>query len=103
MITGTVAQLSAMFTLAAAAVAGTFIYIAVGGLSKDRFRKIPVYALVFIIVLNIGTFAMVFYHFETPYTEAAEAVWYMSIFTSMIFSMYSSWKMIQLGKEFKKI
>jgi hypothetical protein len=95
-----IAQVSSSITLLFGVVAIYFTLKAARGLLAGELKGLINLSNIFLILVMIGTSAMVFYHFSENLT--AENIWYLFIFVSLIFSLFESYKLMRFGKGFIK-
>jgi len=94
-----IAQVSSVITLIFGFIAIYFTMKAARGLLPGEFKDLINLSNIFLVIVIIGVSVMAFYHFSE--NEIAKNIWDVSIFVSLFFSLFESYKLMQFGKVFK--
>lgn len=106
-----IAQASSAITSVIGIALLIYIIKVIKHLVKENYRKKFSWLGIFFLVVLLGVISMTLYHFldgsgDYKYEElagSAEFLWYLSMFISVLISVYGSYVIIQFGKSMTKI
>src|SRR3989344_5489664 len=96
-----ITQASAVITLLLGFLSIYYAYEASNRLVDGDFKNLITSFLIFIILIIIGVFSMVVYHFRD--SDISNRIWVLFIFIGLFVSIYESYNTIKFGKGFTKI
>ncbi|HME87310.1 MAG TPA: hypothetical protein VKE88_02765 [Candidatus Nanoarchaeia archaeon] len=96
-----IAQVSSVLTTLAAIVATALMFKAHKHMVDGEFKSTIFASAIFLLIATLGSAAMAGFHVSQSFTELEilEEVWYVFMFSALVFSLYESVALVTFGKK----